>query len=50
MASDGRVIPGVVKNGIVVPQNAASLPEGAHVEILIGAAEMTPELRAEIDA
>jgi hypothetical protein len=42
------VIPGIVKNGLVVPQNDTPLPEGAHVDILIGPADMTPELRAEL--
>jgi hypothetical protein len=42
MATQRSVIPGIVKNGLVVPQNATPLPEGAHVDILIGAAEVTP--------
>jgi len=48
MGTQRLVIPGVVKNGLVVPQNDTPLPEGAHVDILIGAAEMTPELQAEL--
>jgi hypothetical protein len=48
MATQRLVIPGVVKNGLVVPQNDTPLPEGAHVDILIGPAEMTPELQAEL--
>jgi hypothetical protein len=48
MATQRLVIPGIVKNGLVVPQNDTPLPEGAHVDILIGAAEMTPELQAEL--
>ena len=48
MATQRSVIPGIVKNGLVVPQNDTPLPEGAHVDILIGPAEMTPELRAEL--
>jgi hypothetical protein len=48
MATPRLVIPGIVKNGLVVPQNDTPLPEGAHVDILIGPAEMTPELQAEL--
>jgi hypothetical protein len=48
MATPRLVVPGIVKNGLVVPQNDTPLPEGAHVDILIGPAEMTPELRAEL--
>jgi hypothetical protein len=48
MATQRLVIPGIVKNGLVVPQNDTPLPEGAHVDILIGPAEMTPELQAEL--
>jgi hypothetical protein len=47
MAIPRVVIPGIVKNGLVVPQNDTPLPEGAHVDILIEPAEMTPELQAE---
>jgi hypothetical protein len=50
MATERLVIPGVIKNGLVVPQGDATLPEGAHVEIVIPALEVTPELRAEFDA
>jgi len=38
---------GVVKNGLVVPQ--APLPEGAHVQILVGA-ELPNDMQAEFDA
>jgi hypothetical protein len=48
MATPRVVIPGVVKNGLVVPQTDTPLPEGAHVDILIGPAEMTLELQAEL--
>ena len=48
MATQRLVIPGIVKNGLVVPQNDTPLPEGTHVDILIGPAEMTPELQAEM--
>jgi len=49
MAADRLVIPGVVKGGLVVPQNDTPLPDGAHVEIVLGAAEVTQELQAEFD-
>lgn len=49
MASERVVIPGIVKNGIVVPQNDLPLPDGAHVDILVGPADVTPELRSELD-
>jgi hypothetical protein len=48
LATQRVVIPGIVKNGLVVPQNDTPLPEGAHVDILMGPAEMTPELQAEL--
>jgi hypothetical protein len=31
----------------VVPQNDTPLPDGAHVDIVIGAADVPPELQAE---
>ena len=48
MATQRLVIPGIVKNGLVVPQNDTPLPEGAHVDILIGAAEVTPALQRNV--
>jgi hypothetical protein len=48
MATQRVVIPGIVKNGLVVPQNDTPLPEGTHVDILMGPAEMIPELQAEL--
>ena len=48
MATERLVIPGIVKNGVVVPQNDTPLPDGAHVDIVIGAADVPPELRAEL--
>jgi hypothetical protein len=47
MAIKWLVIPEIVKNSTVVPQNDKPLPDGAHVDILIGPADMTPELQAE---
>ena len=49
MTNDRLVIPGVVKNGLVVPQSDTPLPDGAHVEIVLGTPEATPELQAELD-
>jgi len=33
MATKRVVIPGIVKNGIVVPQNDTPLPDSAHVKL-----------------
>ena len=50
MEADRLIIPGVVQGGMVVPQNDTPLPDGARVDIVIGPAEMTPELKEELDA
>jgi hypothetical protein len=47
MATERATIPGIVKNGMVIPKNDTSLPEGAHVDIILGPADVTPELQAE---
>jgi hypothetical protein len=49
MVPERVVIPGIVKNGVVVPQNDTPLPDGAHVEILLSPVEMPPELQSELD-
>ena len=49
METDRLVVPGIVKGGVVVPQNENPLPEGAHVDIVIAPAEVTAELKAEFD-
>ena len=49
MIPERVVIPGIVKNGVVVPQNDIPLPDGAHVEILLSPAEVPPELQSELD-
>jgi hypothetical protein len=49
MATERRVIPGIVKNGLVVPQNDTPLPEGIHVDIHIGPADVPAELQSELD-
>ena len=48
MITDRLVIPGIVKNGLVVPQNDSPLPDGAHVDIVIEPPEVTPQLRDEL--
>jgi hypothetical protein len=48
MVPERVVIPGIVKNGVVVPQNDTPLPDGAHVEILLSPAEVPPELQSEL--
>jgi hypothetical protein len=48
MATQRLVIPGIVKNGLAVPQNDTPLPESARVDILIEPAEVTPELQTEL--
>ena len=49
MAVETRVA-GVVKEGVVVPETGAKLPEGARVEIVFFPPEASPELQAEFDA
>ena len=48
MATERLVIPGIVKKGLVIPQNDTPLPDGAHVDIILGPADMPPELQAEL--
>ncbi len=43
-------IPGIVRNGVVVPQTNQALPEGAHVEIRIESADMPQSLLSEIQS
>jgi hypothetical protein len=43
-------IPGIVRNGVIVPQVDEKLPEGSHVEILIHPGSVPPELMEEISA
>ncbi len=51
MSTDIRAsIPGIVKNGVVVPQTHAQLAEGTHVEIVVEPTAISPELRAEMQA
>ena len=50
MPTDNRIIPGIVKNGVVVPQANSELPDGAHVNIVLQPAEMPQELKEELEA
>jgi predicted DNA-binding antitoxin AbrB/MazE fold protein len=51
MSTDSRAtIPGIVKNGVVVPQSKQSLAEGTHVEIIVEPTVVPAELKAEMDA
>ena len=43
-------IPGIVRNGVVVPQSSHPLPEGSHVEIRLEPGEIPSSLRSEIEA
>jgi hypothetical protein len=48
MPAEHPVIPGIVKNGVVVPQSETRLPDGARVGIVLEPAQLTPQLRAEL--
>ncbi|MEJ7591794.1 MAG: hypothetical protein WKF77_09610 [Planctomycetaceae bacterium] len=50
MSIDTKFIPGIVRNGVVVPQTENQLPDGTHVEIILQPAGMTPALKAELEA
>ncbi len=41
---------GVVRNGVIVPEDGVSLPEGTEVEFNVRTLEFTPEERAEFEA
>ncbi len=43
------IIPGIVKDGVAVPQDEISLPDGIRVEILVRRAEIASELESELD-
>ena len=47
MATERVVVPGIVKNGLVVPQSDTPLPDGAHVDILLHPADVPSALQAE---
>ena len=44
MAPERRVMPGMVNNGMVVPPTDTPLPEGVHVDMHMGLAEVPAEL------
>ena len=49
--TDSRiVIPGVVRNGVVIPKISSQLPEGAAVEILVDCMDVPEGLRDEFSA
>ena len=50
MATDNKIVPGIVKNGVVVPQAGSDLPDGAHVNIVLQPAEMPQDLKEELEA
>ncbi len=51
MSTDSRAsIPGIVKNGVVVPQTNHMLAEGTHVEIVVEPLSVPPELQEELNA
>ena len=50
MSTDIRIIPGIVRNGVVVPQLNSELPDAAHVNIVLQPAEMPQELKEELGA
>jgi hypothetical protein len=50
MAVDRIIIPGTVKDGVVVPATGAKLPEGAEVHIVFSPLNVPPELQAEFTA
>ena len=41
------LIPGITRDGVVVPRGDTSLPDGLHVSILVSRSDITPELQAE---
>jgi hypothetical protein len=50
MAAERRVIGGVVRGGVIVPEGEAELPEGMRVEIVLRPGSFPPELREEFAA
>jgi predicted DNA-binding antitoxin AbrB/MazE fold protein len=45
--SEQRVMHGIVKNGVIVPEEGLHLPEGASVKFVVKTLEFTPEEYAE---
>jgi predicted DNA-binding antitoxin AbrB/MazE fold protein len=50
VSTDAKIISGIVRNGVVVPQANNDLPDGAHVNIVLQPAEMPKELKDELEA
>ena len=50
MATDNRIVPGIVKGGVVVPKTSNQLPDGIEVDIVLKGEAMTPELEEELAA
>ncbi len=48
--SFGIGIPGIVRDGVVVPQSDHRIPEETHVEIRLDPGKIPSDLRAEIEA
>ncbi len=48
MAIEHAIVPGVVKNGVVVPEGDTQLPDGARVTILLAPPQLTPALQREL--
>lgn len=50
MSTENRIVSGIVKNGVVVPQLGSELPDGVHVNIVLQPAELPQELNEELEA
>lgn len=50
MAGNLTVVEGVVRGGVIVPDNGPRLPEGERVRIVLVASNPLAELKAELDA
>lgn len=50
MPLERTIIPGIVKNGLVVPQGDIPLPEGASVEIVLPGSALSHQEQEEFDS
>ena len=50
MSTGNQIIPGIVKDGVIVPKSENQLPEGTEVEIVVRGSAVTPALRDELAA
>jgi hypothetical protein len=48
--AEQTMLHGIVKNGVIVPDDGVRLPEGAQVKFVVQSLEFTPEERAEFEA